>query len=422
MLGIDTNSFIIISAAFGLLCGFLFFSLRAGFPKTIAGLTEWGWGCLLIVIAALGFTTRGKLPVLFYSYLPNLLIPAGVIAMHRSLGLFGKLAPGERPLIALLGGAALALAWATFIIDDYRMRVIIVSALLTVLFAACGNSIARYRVKRFPEWFTCGIFAATAVVMGARCVSVLLYQGPLTLENDTSTIHDVYISTFPFSLVAMSLGFLLMVNRALQGRLEAQALHDAMSGAYRRDPFLEVVEREIAVSRRHGSPMSLLMMDLDNFKAINDTHGHLVGDKVIVDFAAQATQLLRAQDVIGRYGGEEFVVLLPQTGIDAGVEIADRIRRCIAESGAKDVPPYTVSIGIACLDKNHPDTVSLLDAADRALYAAKRAGKNRVVAASAQTSGRSGTTSVTPHGCDDVVRGTEGRDSLPPRGGHRSKL
>jgi diguanylate cyclase (GGDEF)-like protein len=388
MLGIDTNSFIIISAAFGLLCGFLFFSLRVGFPKTIAGLTEWGWGCLLIVIAALGFTTRSKLAVLFYSYLPNLLIPAGVIAMHRSLGLFGKLAAGERPLIALLGGAAMALAWATYIIDDYRVRVLIVSALLTVLFAACGNAIARYRVKRFPEWFTCGIFAATAVVMGVRCISVLLYQGPpLTLENDTSTIHDVYITAFPFSLVAMSLGFLLMVNRALQGRLESQALHDAMSGAYRRDPFLEVVEREIAVSRRHGWPMSLLMMDLDNFKAINDTHGHLVGDKVIVDFAAQATQLLRAQDVIGRYGGEEFVVLLPQTGIDAGLVIAERIRRCIAESRAKDMPPYTVSIGIACLDKNHPDMVSLLDAADRALYAAKRAGRNRVVAASAQTSG-----------------------------------
>jgi diguanylate cyclase (GGDEF)-like protein len=398
MLGIDTNSFIIISAAFGLLCGFLFFSLRAGFPKSIAGLSEWGWGCLLIVIAALGFTTRGKLPVLFYSYLPNLLIPAGVIAMHRSLGLFGKLAPSERPLIALLGGTAMALAWATFIIDDYRARVIIVSALLTVLFAACGNSIAHYRVKRFPEWFTCGIYAATAVVMGVRCASLLLYQGPpLTLDNDTSTIHDVYISTFPFSLVAMSLGFLLMVNRALQGRLESQALHDAMSGAYRRDAFLELVEREIAVSRRHGSPMSLLMMDLDNFKAINDTQGHLAGDKVIADFAAQATQLLRAQDVIGRYGGEEFVVLLPQTGIDAGLVIADRIRRCIAESCAKDMPPYTVSIGIACFGKDHPDVVSLLDAADRALYAAKRAGKNRVVAASAQTCGWSDTTTVTPH-------------------------
>jgi diguanylate cyclase (GGDEF)-like protein len=381
MLGIDTNSFIVISAAFGLLCGFLFFALRVGFPKTIAGLSEWGWGCLLIVIAALGFTTRGKLPVLFYSYLPNLLIPAGVIAMHRSLRLFGNLAPRERPLIALLGAAAMALAWATFIIDDYRMRVIIVSALLTVLFAACGNSIARYRAKQFPEWFTYAIYVAAAVVMAARCVSVLVYQGTLTLENDTSTIHDVYISTFPFSLVAMSLGFLLMANRALHGRLESQALHDPMSGAYRRDAFLEVVEREIAVSRRHGSPLSLLMMDLDNFKTINDTHGHLVGDKVITDFAAQATQLLRAQDIIGRYGGEEFVVLLPQTGIDGGLAIADRIRRRIAESSTKDVPPYTVSIGIACLNMNHPDMVSLLDAADKALYAAKRAGKNCVIAA-----------------------------------------
>jgi diguanylate cyclase (GGDEF)-like protein len=228
--------------------------------------------------------------------------------------------------------------------------------------------------------------------MGARCVSALLYQGTLTLANDTSTLHDIYIMSFPFSLVAMSLGFLLMANRALQGRLESQALHDPMSGAYRRDAFLEMLEREIAVSRRQNSPVSLLMMDVDNFKAINDTCGHLVGDKVIADFATHATRLLRVQDVIGRYGGEEFVVLLPHTGIDAGLAIAERIRSRIAESNVKDVPHYTVSIGIACLGMDHPDMVSLLDAADKAMYRAKRAGKNRVIAAMTQTCGSAGMT------------------------------
>lgn len=384
MLGIATNPFIVISAAFGLLCGFLFFALRVGFPKSIAGLSEWGWGCLLMVIAAFGFTSRGHLPVLFYSYLPNLLIPAGVIAMHRSLSVFGELAPRQRPLIAVLGGAALALAWATFLNDDYRARVIVVSALLAVLFAACGAAITRYRAKRFPEWFTCAIFSVTAAVMLVRCVAVLLHQGSFTLEQDRSTIHDVYITTFPFSLVAMSLGFLLMANRALQGRLESQAMHDPMSGAYRRDAFLECLEREIAMARRHGSPLALLMMDLDNFKAINDTHGHLAGDRVIADFAGRARQLLRVQDVIGRYGGEEFAVLLPHTGIEAGMAIAERIRRQPGDAGANGVPAYTVSIGIACLDQGYPDLLAFLDAADKALYDAKRAGKNRVVAAPPQ--------------------------------------
>jgi diguanylate cyclase (GGDEF)-like protein len=388
MLGIDTNSFIVISAAFGLLCGFLFFALRVGFPKSIVGLSEWGWGCLMMVVAAFGFITKGVLPTLFHSYLPNLLIPAGVIAMDRSLRLFGRLPPRGRPLVALLGVAALALAWVTFVVDDYRGRVVVVSGLLTVLFAACGNSIAHYRTRRFFERFTYTIYIGTAVVMAARCTSVLLHRGTLTLANDTSPIHDVYITSFPFSLVAMSLGFLLMANRALQGRLESQALHDPMSGTYRRDAFLEMVEREIVGSRRHGEPLALLMMDLDNFKAINDTHGHLVGDKVIAHFAAMATQLLRAQDVIGRYGGEEFVVMLPRTSIEAGLAIAERIRTCIAESLPKDMPRYTVSIGIATLDMANPSMVPLLDAADKALYAAKRGGKNRVVAAGAQAASR----------------------------------
>jgi diguanylate cyclase (GGDEF)-like protein len=380
MLGIDKNSFIIISAAFGLLCGFLFFALRVGFPKAIAGLKEWGWACLLMVIAAIGFTTRGKLPVFFYSYLPNLLVPAGVIAMHRSLRLFGQLAPRERPLLALLAGTAMLLGWVTFMDDDYRLRVILVSGLLTILFAACGITIARYPAKWFAERFTCAIYAGTAAVMAARCISVLLYQPTLTPESDTSLIHYVYFASFPFSLVAMSLGFLLMANRALQIRLELQARHDPMSGTYRRDAFLEIVEREVAASRRHGVAMSLLMMDLDNFKAINDTHGHLVGDKVIADFAARAKHLLRAQDVIGRYGGEEFVVLLPQTGIDGGLAIANRIRKEIVESSPADVPSYTVSIGIASSTMRDMDTLALFDAADKALYAAKRGGKNRVVA------------------------------------------
>jgi len=380
MLGIDAHSFIIISAAFGLLCAFLFFAVRVGFPKNIGGLAQWGWGCLLMVVGAVGFTTRGQLPVLFSSYLPNLFIPAGVIFMHYSLSLFGGLASSKR-LLALLCIAALALAWVTFVVDDYRGRVIIVSGLLTVCFAACGMTIYRYRVRRFPEWFTCSIYAATACVMGTRFLSVLLYDGTLTLENDTSAIHDIYFTSFPFSLVAMSLGFLMMANRELQSRLESQALHDPMSGAYRRDALLEMLQREIAASRRHGRPMSILMMDLDNFKAINDTHGHLVGDKVIVHFAAEATQLLRTQDVIGRFGGEEFVVLLPQTDLHAALATAERIRSRIAKSNPTELPFYTVSIGAASLDRSDLDTLSLLDAADKALYAAKRAGKNRVVAA-----------------------------------------
>lgn len=388
MLGLDTKSFIVISAAFGLLCGFLFFALRTGFPKSISGLSEWGWGCLLMVVAAVGFTTRGILPVLFHSYLPNLLVPAGVIAMQRSLRLFGGLAARERPLVALLAVGAIALAWVTFIVDDYRLRVVVVSGLLTLLFGACAESIARYRAKRFAEWFTCAIYAATTGVMAARCVSVLLYRGRLTLANDKSALHDIYFTAFPFSLVAMSLGFLLMANRALQLRLEAQALHDPMSGAYRRDAFLEMLEREIAVSQRQNSPVSLLMIDVDNFKAINDSRGHLIGDKVIADFSARATRLLRAHDVIGRYGGEEFVVLLPRTGIAAALRIAERIRACVAEPGTQDLPHYTVSIGMAALGADYPDMMSLLDAADKAMYRAKRAGKNRVVEAEAPMASR----------------------------------
>jgi diguanylate cyclase (GGDEF)-like protein len=223
---------------------------------------------------------------------------------------------------------------------------------------------------------------ATAVVMAARCVAVLS-EPTLTVQNDTSALHYIYFAAFPFSLVAMSLGFLLMANRALQLRLETQAQHDSMSNTLRRDAFMERVAQEVAAARRQGSSMALLMMDLDNFKAINDTRGHPVGDQVIVDFANHARQALRAQDAIGRYGGEEFVVLLPRTGIDAALAIAEQIRRRVADAIVPALPRYTVSIGVASSALGAMETGALFDAADKALYAAKRAGKNRVIAAAA---------------------------------------
>jgi diguanylate cyclase (GGDEF)-like protein len=152
------------------------------------------------------------------------------------------------------------------------------------------------------------------------------------------------------------------------------------SGAYRRDAFLDVLEREIVVSARRGVPLSMFMMDIDDFKAVNDTHGHLVGDKVIADFASRAASCLRAGDVVGRYGGEEFVVLLPRTDIEAALPVAERIRASIADPDVGDVPRYTVSIGVAGLAADRRSMAALLDAADKALYSAKRAGKNQVVA------------------------------------------
>ncbi len=133
--------------------------------------------------------------------------------------------------------------------------------------------------------------------------------------------------------------------------------------------------------------MSVLIIDLDNFKEVNDRHGHLTGDQVIIDFSSKVRQLLRRGDAIGRYGGEEFLVLLPDTTQDDAYSVADRIRAMAAEVWSKEVPAYTVSIGVAPLVADYTDSATLIDAADKALYAAKKAGKNHVMLACSQSYG-----------------------------------
>jgi diguanylate cyclase (GGDEF)-like protein len=383
MLGIDPRSFIIISAAFGALCAFVFLALRSGFPRDIGGLGRWSGSCALMAAAALLFASRGSIPVLFSSFVPNIAVAAGVAGMRGSIRRFAGLRAGDAWPALLVGACALAMLAPTLVHDDYRERVVIMSATLAVLFGACGGEVLRLRGKSFSERYTAGAFIATACVMLVRCIAALTDEATaLTPETDTSSLQHVYLGTFSFSIVALSMGFLLMVNRALQARLEALAMRDQLSGTFRRESFLPMLERQIAQSRRSFRPMCLLMLDLDNFKAINDGHGHLVGDRVISDFADKLRSVLRRGDLVGRYGGEEFLVLLPDTGLDAARAIARRILATAAQRGG-ELPPYTVSIGMAALDARRDHAAGIIDAADKALYAAKRAGKNRIELAGA---------------------------------------
>ncbi|WP_156396967.1 GGDEF domain-containing protein [Noviherbaspirillum sp. Root189] len=380
-MGIDLRAFIVISAAFGALCAFVLFVMRSGFPRDIMGLTRWGCGCVSMAVAALLFTMRGSIPVLFSSFLPNLLVAAGVIAMHGSIREFGGSQRKDRDLLLLVGAAGLCLATATFMYDDYRARVIIMSCTLATLFAACALATFRLQRNAFAERFTGFIFLTTAGIMLMRCIAALFQSSSLTPETDTSWVHKIYMATFSFSIVALSIGFMLIINRALHSKLEALALRDDMTGVYRREAFLAVLSREMTESKLTHRAMSVLMMDLDNFKDINDRHGHPIGDRVITDFSAKVLQILRRDDAIGRYGGEEFLVLLPHTPKADAYGVADRIRTIAAEVWSADIPSYTVSIGVATLETAHADSAALIDAADKALYAAKRAGKNRVEAA-----------------------------------------
>jgi two-component system cell cycle response regulator len=160
-------------------------------------------------------------------------------------------------------------------------------------------------------------------------------------------------------------------------RLESMLREDALTGLLNRRAILSQLGGTISGARRHGHPLSIAMVDLDNFKRINDTHGHSTGDAVLVAAVRAMRTHLRAEDALGRLGGEEFLVLLPHTEAPAARSVAEKLR---AEVAAAPAPvPVTCSMGVATWSGETPDL--LLRRADEALYAAKDAGRDRVIAA-----------------------------------------
>jgi len=168
------------------------------------------------------------------------------------------------------------------------------------------------------------------------------------------------------------------IVRAAQ-EMEQLATIDGMTGIYNRRHFLTMADHEWDRARRHGRPLSFLMIDIDYFKTINDRFGHDIGDRAIVHVAQLAAGCKRSFDLLARIGGEEFALLLPDTEIAQAEAIAERLRCDVAMSPLAEVPhSATVSIGVATSDDTMAGVSDLMRLADQALYAAKRTGRNRV--------------------------------------------
>lgn len=181
------------------------------------------------------------------------------------------------------------------------------------------------------------------------------------------------------------LGFFLKDERVLEldQLLLDMALHDSLTQLYKREFFFSELHREFDRAKRHDRPLSVCLMDIDYFKRVNDEYGHLCGDEVLKQFADLIRQSLREGDICGRYGGEEFAIVLPETDAHGAWMAAERIRTAI-ESNQFSITGgrkkrITVSLGVASMLDRYSDKMQLLDAADRALYEAKEQGRNRTV-------------------------------------------
>ncbi len=170
----------------------------------------------------------------------------------------------------------------------------------------------------------------------------------------------------------------LALARAAARLFASQAGTDALTGLPNRRQLDDQLDRDIARAHRHREPLSVLLVDIDRFKAVNDRHGHRAGDRALRDLASRLSDTVRGGDLAGRWGGEEFLVIAPNTGQDAALELAERCRAAIAEAPLASVGTLTASFGVATL-MEHEDARSLVHRADTALYGAKDGGRDAVV-------------------------------------------
>ncbi len=219
--------------------------------------------------------------------------------------------------------------------------------------------------------------SATAPLHIADRTWLLVVRDP----SDPGIGLPALIAVFGLALAALLAALVLVWSRSERMQdLEQQASHDPLTGLKNRRRFGEDLRTELARSRREQTTGAVLMLDLDNFKQVNDTLGHPVGDRVIADIAAVLSERMRVTDVVARLGGDEFAIALPRCDLDEAEEIADAIATAIRLHvlPGEAAPPVTASIGIATFGPGTESDDAVLSAADTAMYEAKRAGRDSV--------------------------------------------
>lgn len=382
---IDPRTFLVVANLLGLLCALVLWVQARSFPADIEGLHDWAIAVVLMACASGLTSLRGFIPDL-----ASIVLASGLLLFGELFLIFGLLRyTGRkahwRPAADAVVGLILLVTWLTYGSHSYQGRLFIMS-LAHIGFFSFGAWLAwRVKPSGFGSRFLSSAFVLGAGIAAWRLVTLSMNVAEADEIFDRSLIQQAYLGAFSLGILGLSIGFILIANERLREELEYLATRDPMTGTLNRRAFFARADVEWARSARSKRPLAVIASDIDFFKKVNDTYGHQVGDQVIKDYALRAGHMLRLPDILARFGGEEFVILLPDTGLKEACQVAERIRREVEKKKpAKEksaLPPYTVSLGVAVANAGEgdfSDLEALLAHADAALYKAKQGGRNRV--------------------------------------------
>jgi len=368
--------------------------LAARSQRRFPGLELWSLGGLLIGTAPLQLAAQGDLLRPQELLTVTLAVIGGMACLSAGMARYTA-RPFHRRLY--LGAAlvwAIFVGFASWLRPPLQYGVALIALMVAVMAAETGLQLVRRRqlLKIPAHRVTAGLFLLLSFGSVLRAVLVLVF-GVGVPRLGPATIQPVGMLGFQAIHTAIMMSFLVMVwarlDRELQahlGTLEEQAGRDPLTGALNRRGLWGSAESLIEGSRRYGRPLSVICLDVDHFKRVNDTYGHAVGDEVLKALVEGIRRHLRATDHLARLGGDEFAVILPDTTLDGALALAERLRLSAAATPVcyEDVVvPFTCSYGAAQRVPPEETLVSLLTRADRALYEAKHGGRNLVQPAAA---------------------------------------
>jgi diguanylate cyclase (GGDEF)-like protein len=378
-MSLDPRSITLMTSLIGVVMGLLLFGLRRSFPQRMrAALGIWGLAPLLGLAAALSYALDRLTSPLAGVVFGNGLMLAAFLCFHFGSQRFYGLRSTWRFWLAVGVPLVAALAFFLVAVPDYRVRVALHNGVTAMALLAHARVLRRHG-RGFAPRFTMAVLALQALVMLARAATTFWLDAADATRYTPTLLQLAYLTSFNFTLLLLCVGVLLMASERLREEFEYLATHDELTGTLTRRAILEACAAEWERWKRYGTPFAILLLDIDHFKRINDRWGHLTGDQVLAGFAQRARATLRKTDRLGRYGGEEFLALLPQADAEHALATAERLRLATEQfQPPQQLAACTVSVGVAAVQAQDAGIDTLLARADIALYQAKRQGRNQV--------------------------------------------
>lgn len=377
----------------GITCGLMAFVLTMharATPLPVPGLRIWVVGAWLVFVALLLIGLRDWITPLISVTLGNgallLAFITWLAGTQRHLGNSMR----WRYWLAMWGLATVAVTWFVYGEESFRIRVVIVAGLAAFInlyhaLVLLRRPQADMTEKGLGATLTGIWLAMLSLVFFLRMLHAVLFpQGARGLLTQ-DVVQILYTASFTICDLMLVIGFATLASDYVRQVIEKQALRDPLTGILNRQALVKCLEREWAQGMRGNYTFSVVMLDVDHFKQINDQYGHPMGDHVLVQLCRRMESLIRPHDVLARYGGEEFFVVMPATTFVNALSAAQRMLAEAVQTGDPSLPDFTISIDIAEWQHADASISELIARTDAALYRAKANGRNRIETAAFPT-------------------------------------